>query len=1542
LFGGQPGFRPFGERMTEVSRPKESREVRLAQYLKEFVGLRSTVIRDVEKYEDVLWFWEMPKEQDCQSGAWDDGSIELDSWLELRKQEFKSAPVPSAPLAEWLDARVLRKALVTCPPLLETIRRQVEVLGESGPTKSIVEVSRSDEPEVDALYAVYAPNWEAWSADHRRRESIQAVYAALFGVYTKLRRQGEVLELVIGLGLVEWRAASAAIRRHAVVGNAEIHFDPKTGVIRVGPHGDSAKLRLEDEVLEAEQRPERAVYEAIREQLDQLGDAIWDKELARAPLVEWARSLDPDSVWSAALQPAPLAGKKPTVSFAPALILRPRKQAAMVRIYERIAAQLMAPGVQVPVGWERLTDEHWEQPGAEQDGFRSVDSAAPDSASARPDELYFPLPTNREQRRIVEALQHDQGVLVQGPPGTGKSHTIANLVCHLLATGKRVLVTAETSRALEVLRGKLPADIQPLCVSLLGQGGSAFEKLNTAVQGITTRQVSYSAVKQAEQIADVEVDLARVRRQRDSLDSALRSLREAETARHSLCEGAYHGSVSAIAMRVASERQQYDWLALAPDVETPVEVAGKDVLDWLATLRRYSSEQVQEALLKCPRSADIPSADAFQEHVRIAAEAQERSARSGKGQGHRDYALLRSLAHDVRGVLRRTVEDMEKVRIEASRMHEPWPVNALKEVVGGRRGKWQSLHSRTVEAFATLEATGAVIAKHVVDVPPAHNLHKVRADVQAVIAHFEGGGSWVRASWMPIAPKELKGKTYLRHEFTVDGNRPESLVQLALVRDFVEFELALLEAETIWEDVGVREASEDRRTRAESVRESQRQLGRVLEYAASADSIAEALARCSPPVAPPNWAVGEGSDWFDVLKAADDDHALELANDVLRQLQKLLESLTSPHGVHPVVPELLRVVRSRDVEGYRRAVGRVKSIELVRRDQIQRVEVESVLEEISPGLAHMVAETDADPCWDVRLAAIGAAQRWAIVDRWLARRGDPAYQQELSLQRHEAEATIGEVIAELAGLKAWGHFFARLRPFEIQALKSWRAAVLAMGKGTGKSAKLAGLKRQALAYMDKCRDAVPVWIMPRYLVAEMIDPTPGLYDLVIVDEASQLGVDGLFLFFIAKKIIVVGDDQQISPAGVGIDSANVAGLQQHFLDGVPHHHALAPESSLYANAKIRFDQNIVLREHFRCMPEIIQFSNDLCYASNGTPLDPLRSYPADRLEPIMLRYVADGRREGASGSAINTGEASAIVAAIKGCLADPRYEGRTLGVISLQGQRQAQHIESLILRELEPEVIEKRRLVCGDAYTFQGDERNIIFLSMVASRGVTRVAALTKPADRQRYNVAASRAQDQLWLFHSVQPEELNPECMRARLLHYMLDPQRQATEEGAQRFDSDFERDVYRSIVGRGFRVLTQVAVGDRGEHKYRIDLVVEGLQGRLAIECDGEKWHGPAQYDADMARQRDLERAGWTIARIRGGDYYRDPKRALVPIWAELERLGIKVRSVVETSEQGSESATLQVPIENQAPVRSRTTSTRSHPLRARHDGLAADENG
>ena len=762
--------------------------------------------------------------------------------------------------------------------------------------------------------------------------------------------------------------------------------------------------------------------------------------------------------------------------------------------------------------------------------------------------------------------------------------------------------------------------------------------------------------------------------------------------------------------------------------------------------------------------------------------------------------------------------------------------------------------------------------------------------------HLQAGGKWKLLGL--VTPKILRGRTYLKKDVLIDGQPPDNVQKLRLVRDDLDLEFALSDLVSLWKDVGVTDISTDRRFCLADLKTHVSTLQGVLEYGGACAQATQSMSRKSPPVPTPNWIDGEAMRWVDLIVGAGLDEALDKAKAQVAVCGQPLTRLRGLHDVHPVVDALLGAIAARDVTAYSQCHERVVAIEQARDAQSERSRIEPAIRQDAVGLVEEIEASLNEPVWDDRLSHWEEGWRWAWADGWLKKRSDFDYQQELWRRRHEAEASKSRLVAEAASLRAWKHFFKRLSPRERNALKGWREAVRAMGKGTGKSARIARLKREARKYMGECRKAIPIWIMPRYLVAEMIDPLPGLYDLVIVDEASQLGIESLFLFYISKKIIVVGDDQQISPAGVGISDAAVAALQQHFLRGVPHKVALYPQSSVYANAKIRFNQNIVLREHFRCMPEIIQFSNDLCYASNGTPLDPLRACPANRLQPLVRRHVLDGYRKGSAYYAQNPPEAEAIVEQICACIDDPRYAGKTMGVISLQGETQAKLIENMLLQELDPEVLVERRLICGDAYAFQGDERNVIFLSMVAAPGEHRIGVLANEAARQRFNVAVSRAQDQLWLFHTAEVDLLSDKCMRHCLLSYMLDPGRKTTDPDEQRFDSKFETHVYQRISERGFHVRTQVSVGDPVNHRYRIDLVVEGMQGRLAVECDGDKWHGPDRYEQDMVRQRDLERAGWQFVRIRGSDFYRDREKAMEPLWSELDRLGIRPGGVDDSA--------------------------------------------
>ncbi len=180
-----------------------------------------------------------------------------------------------------------------------------------------------------------------------------------------------------------------------------------------------------------------------------------------------------------------------------------------------------------------------------------------------------------------------------------------------------------------------------------------------------------------------------------------------------------------------------------------------------------------------------------------------------------------------------------------------------------------------------------------------------------------------------------------------------------------------------------------------------------------------------------------------------------------------------------------------------------------------------------------------------------------------------------------------------------------------------------------------------------------------------------------------------------------------------------------------------------------------------------------------------------------------------------------------------------------------------------------------------------MFLSMVDSSTGAVLRISQTPAMKQRYNVAASRAKDQLWLVHSLDPNrDLQSGDLRRRLIDHVRDPgaRRRELEKAARRTESPFELAVLERLVAAGYSVQAQVWVG-----RYRLDFVATSGPNQVAIECDGDRFHGFDQISEDMARQAILERAGWRFVRIRGTRFFRNPDTTMGWVCAELERLGI-----------------------------------------------------
>lgn len=510
------------------------------------------------------------------------------------------------------------------------------------------------------------------------------------------------------------------------------------------------------------------------------------------------------------------------------------------------------------------------------------------------------------------------------------------------------------------------------------------------------------------------------------------------------------------------------------------------------------------------------------------------------------------------------------------------------------------------------------------------------------------------------------------------------------------------------------------------------------------------------------------------------------------------------------------------------------------------------------------------------------AWAWSRARDWLGRIDARVRLKELQNQRKQHENELAQLYAQQVEARTWLSLVSNASPAVRAALNAYMNAVRMLGKGTGVRANR--YRKEARDAMAKAYKAVPCWIMPHWRVSEALPSDIGAFDLVIIDEASQSDLWALPSMIRGKKIMVVGDDQQVSPDGIGLDEDKVQDLYRRYLGDQVFGAEMTPEKSIYDLARVAFaGSQVMLREHFRCVPSIIDFSNGEFYNGEIRALRLPTSF--ERIDPPLMDVrVLNGARD--PKSKLNRPEARAIVDQVKAICADPAMSGKTIGVVSLLGHDQAQLIDVMIRSELDPREIVDRAIACGDARTFQGKERDIMLLSLVIDKNSTTAA--TRREFQQRYNVAASRARDQMWLFRSVDLSDLNPDDLRAKLIsHFQSDEPTDRPNAPAIGgiCETPLELSLFETLSSLGYRVKPRVAVGS-----FTIDLVVEGAtDARLAIECDGDRGETTERWDAAMRRQRVLERAGWTFWRCFAATFTLRSAECITDLVRTLESMGI-----------------------------------------------------
>ncbi|MCM4083076.1 AAA domain-containing protein [Paractinoplanes hotanensis] len=1473
--------------MTPTPASSLDRAVRLFEFLARAQQSAVTAPRTLERYDEVVWTRNLPRHPAVHFAHWD---VEPEPDAELGhidRLDRIRPPRPSPSLHRWLDGEF------DDPNVVPRLSAEIpDPDGEPDDDGNPAVFRLFDHPGIEDTYRRWLHGWESWAERERLERPVREAYGQFFAMHTDEASNPEELELVLAVGCLTWQPADhLPVRRHLLTVPVRIDLDPVGGTLHITAAESVDPVRLELDMLDSRLTKSRHISE-VRETAR--GYAHHPLHLAAVGelLQRVAHSLDPDAEYHETEKPGAGAPTVPEVTLAPAVVLR-RRNLGLVEVLQRIREQLIESET-VPEGILPLVDPD-HRPPVQAD-------PTPGALVEVDDEVYLPLPVNENQLRILQQVDRHAQTLVQGPPGTGKTHTAAALLSHLLAQGKRVLVTAQTDRALKEVRAKLPQAIRPLSVAVVGASREDMADLKVAVNTISQRAIDFEPAESARTIERHLETIDRLRRQRAHLHQRIVDVRAAEVARHE--QGPYRGTLAAIAAAHRADEQRYGWIRpytpAAPSARPPLSTA--EITEWLGYLRdqRLIADEPSARDTLADPAALLPPADFA---AAVAAEDRARAVHESHraGREHPAFAAVRALPPADRAALQHELHRLADTADDLARRRETWMSEALADVVCGRGQVWQdrAAQLRQLVDHAQTPVRSLGITEVTATGPDLGQLVSLARHLRE---HLTAGGKIkLAADGTPamgmLTPKPVKAARDLFVHVRIDGRPPASMEAVDAFLAWHEASRLLAALDRSWPatvTVPPEDTFQERLTW--HVTELQ-QLHQVLALGAALTEQEQRLASRRMPR--PQWTdLSAVRAYAAVVDAASADDGLLLARAAADAAGEPITAQLHDPSASPVLHALAKAIGDRDVEGYAVAVHRIARLVEVRTVVGRRDELEARLRKEVPQLHEAMLSTCGHPQWDDRLTGWAGAWDWAVARVWLAAR-EVADLNRLQSRVSEIDQDIRRHVEELAAARAWRHAASpdRISGSARANLQQYGQLVRGLGKGSGKYAHLRRAEiRQA---MDRCRPSVPVWIMPIYRIAEQLHVQPDMFDVVVVDEASQAGLAATFLQYLAPKIVVIGDDKQVSPAAVGVDQQDLRDLAAQYLYDDPYRASWQdPKRSLFDEAKMRFSGLIPLTEHRRCVPEIIEFSNRIAYEPEGIRLVPVRQYGADRLDPIKPVFVENGYVRGGSSGKTNPAEADAIAEQILACTEDPRYDGLTFGVISLQGPHQAKLIQRRLLDRLDPAEWERRDLRCGDSADFQGSERDVMFLSMVtAPEPGVRIGAATSEMYVQRYNVAASRAKDQMWVFHSVRTSDLgNAEDMRYHLLEYCYGVAERAADpfeagglvaedEPVLPFESLFEQRVHNRIAARGFTVLPKFeALG------YVIDLVVVGPRGRLAIECDGDTWQGPDRYETDMGRQRELERCGWAFFRISESTFVVDEEAVLIDLWTALEERGIR----------------------------------------------------
>ena len=1440
---------------------KRGNIIALYQYIAEVVKSIKTEKKDIHNEEWCYFLEDLPKYSGVTLNYLDNkNNLANQKILQVEKLPFLEPLAIDKELLEWISG--------DWTDYKSPIKLLSEKITKENDASKVVNISKKEKEILEKLLK----DRKLWVEEQKKIEVVRNLFDTLYNKYLVLDRDSDILELVVANGLV--KVPNEDIYYPILLKKVNFSIDTEKNIISITDTSDNDFITqelylnflaeveninldkvfyLEDKIVENNIHPiskNDTIKDFFREFIHNLN--------SRAQFIEDLDKKNKESVI--------------TIEWKPILFIR-KKDDGKVEAINNIIKDIENGG-EIPEYLSELV-------GVIGDEKRTIEQV--------PD-ILFTKETNNEQIEIIKSLYSHRAVVVQGPPGTGKTHTIANLLGHFLAEGKNVLITSQTKKALDVLKEKIPTDIQDLCISMLDDDSS---DLGNSVESISEK-LGYLNLE------NLKNEYKEIENQRNELKEDIKNIkRKIFNIKYQESHPIIYNNES-ITLREAGEflRKNQRELDRIPGIVSsgvPCPINNENLTFLKSGYKKsVSREEEKEIELGLNKVSDFWTLEEFKEMLENKKEIMSRLDLLLK---NKKYHINDNLFYvDDKMLIDldkfKNYSGIDKIIPEDLKSIEDWKKDVC--IAGtensGDRKIWLEFIKDIRRLYDLTNMTKDQLFKKEV-------VYK-DIDVSTAKKLIIGLKKGIERPGFFFKHRLRKARKQISDKVTINNRILETLYDCNVALEYTTLIELKENTKNTWNILMTGNSllnKSDNKNLYKQLYSYADQMEYLLNwYDREKKTFLHKIENAGFEKLNINKTEGspiyvdEVNQIFDFIPSLEEliaigKIALEYREVDLKRSEYLVKIENIIKENSHLGREIKNAILNENIDKYSETLEKLR---VLSEKEVLYKKYKDLLHNVK-AVANSWGEELENGLFNEKIENIYNVWRYKQISQKLKELAEKPY---FNLQADILEKTeeLKKITIDLVTKKAWYNIIKFLEEKDnlaiSQALKGWKQTVQKIGKGTGKNTNIH--KKNAKEKMLLCQKVVPAWIMPLNKVFDTLNPVENKFDIVIIDEASQSDISSLILLYMAKKIIIVGDDKQVSPSDVGVNIDKINMFRRKYIKGkVANDDLYGIRASLYSIVSTTF-QPISLREHFRSVPEIIGYSNKTSYDNQ---ILPLRDSNSSILKPAIIEHKVAGKRD--EKNKINKIEAETIVSLIEACLAMKEYKNSTFGVISLLGDEQAELIQNLIVQRIPATEIENHKILCGNSASFQGDERDVIFISLVDSseenKSLRLVGEGVEGATRKRYNVAISRAKDQLWIVHSIDKNSLKEGDLRKELFEYIDSLKENAFDKTAIQniTASDFENEVARHLLEKNYTIKQKWRVGS-----YDIDMVAIYDDKKIAIECDGKTLnHTEEEVIANLEEQEILERCGWKFIRVRASEYFRNPEKAIKDLIIQLDDKGV-----------------------------------------------------